>query len=592
MAGSVDTKKLAEAVRTSYRQLSDFRDMRNAFIRQFTGQNYVRRLDSAPSPVNIIELAVKIYLRSLIASDPRCVIQTDIREHKRTAALFTMGMNHLLPKIGLRRTLMRAALNAMFGLGVVKKGIAVAGEVHIGGEAFQVGQPYAESVDFGDFVFDINATSLEKATYIGDICRLPLKDVRENERFKKSVRTKVAATSRHRTSQNDDKTPGSISGFSNNEDAEYEEFTEICTVFLPCKQRIVILPWGDDNSALTEALLDEEWDGPPAGPYSVLGFGEVPGNAMPLSPVSAIYDIHRLMNEIMSKLGDQAERQKTVVMYRPTEQDDAKRVKNCKDGDVIPSQDPQATQEVSFGGPHQTSMAFLVWLNDLANRFGGNLDLLGGLSPMADTATQDQILTREASKRLMAMQDEVVLFTKEIITDIAWYVWDDPLIDLRFMRRIPGTMPPVEVRSTFTAADRTGEFFDYNFDVEPYSLQQLSPAQRLSQIERLMTQFIIPMYPSLQQQGISVNFVKFLEMYKKYGQMIDIDEILEMGPQQQQGDPQQQAHRPPETTRRYEYSTRPGATRSGKEEALMGMLLSGGKGAQPDMAASLSRPTG
>ena len=62
------------------------------------------------------------------------------------------------------------------------------------------------------------------------------------------------------------------------------------------------------------ALRMVPWEGPEHGPFLLLGFDVVPGNIMPVAPGAHLLGLARLLNRMMRKLGDQADRQKIVTL--------------------------------------------------------------------------------------------------------------------------------------------------------------------------------------------------------------------------------------------------------------------------------------
>ncbi|MDO8303436.1 MAG: hypothetical protein Q7T18_09360, partial [Sedimentisphaerales bacterium] len=274
---------------------------------------------------------------------------------------------------------------------------------------------------------------------------------------------------------------------------------------------------------------------------------------------------------------------------RTTGQKDGETVINADDGEAITMDDPKNAQEYNYGGIRPESLAFLIQLKDMFAYFAGNLDALGGLSPQAETLGQDQLLNANASKRVLVMQDRMVEFTTGVVTDIAHYLYTDPVTPLPVIKSVPGTA--VQVPSSFEPEERVAPFNNYNFQIEPYSMQHQGPAARLQALTQIFQNFLVPFAPMLEQQGITINFRGLLEIIARYGNMPELDNLLVMqeplssslgGPA---GMPKS-----PITRRTYERVNRPGATRQGKDAALTNLLLGGG--AQPAEMAALTRPTG
>jgi hypothetical protein len=297
------------------------------------------------------------------------------------------------------------------------------------------------------------------------------------------------------------------------------------------------------------------------------------------------------VGKLFRKCGRQAERQKTITGVRTGAEKDGSRVLKASDGDMIGLDDPKSTQEYKYGGVDPQTLAFLIQTKDLASYMWGNLDALGGLSPQADTLGQDQLLTANASKRIEDMQDRTVEFVKDVTTDLAWYLFTDPLIEMPLVKRVPGT--DIEIPTAFRAEDREGDFLDYNFDIEPYSMQHQSPGMRIQTLMEIFERLLAPAMPMLEAQGITINFEAFLQTISKYRNMPELQDILVFsGPPQSYGEGPvgQPPKQSPVTTRRYERVNRPGATRSGKDHVLMQALL--GQASQPAEAATLTRAVG
>jgi len=247
-------------------------------------------------------------------------------------------------------------------------------------------------------------------------------------------------------------------------------------------------------------------------------------------------------------------------------------------------------REYKFGGIDQSSLAFLLQVKDLFVYLGGNLDSLGGLSPMADTLGQDQMLAQNASKRVAHMQSKVVDFTNRVINSLGFYLWTDPLINLPLTKSVPG-MENISVSFTLDAQTKEGDFIDYNISIDPYSMQHQSPQMKLQTITQVFSQFIIPFAPMMAEQGIGVNFEALMKIIGKYANVNELNDILEFTQSQGQFDRPmvgRLANKQAVTRHISERVNRPGATRSGKDSALMQTLL-GGRPQGSEMAA-IGRP--
>jgi hypothetical protein len=231
-------------------------------------------------------------------------------------------------------------------------------------------------------------------------------------------------------------------------------------------------------------------------------------------------DLHDLSNALHVKLGRQADRQKRILGVMATGDEDAARITAAPDGSAVRVDNPDKVRELDFGGINQGNLGFALHVKNLMNQFSGNLDALGGLGQVGDTLGQEEIVGANASQRLHDMQASLKDFLKEVMRDVAWWLWHDPMIEIPLVRRIEGT--PIEYNVSFSAEEMEGQFLDYNFDIHPYSSTDDNPRKKAQQQIELWQSVIAPALPLMLQQGIDINFEAFL---KNLGQNMGMPEI-------------------------------------------------------------------
>ena len=226
--------------------------------------------------------------------------------------------------------------------------------------------------------------------------------------------------------------------------------------------------------------------------------------------------------------------------------------------------------------------------------FAGNLDSLGGLSPQSETIGQDKLLSEAASSRLKQMAERTVDFAVGIFEALAWYEWTDPVKVRHIEKEIPGM--DMSVRSEWSAQTRQGDFEDYDFDIDVYSMQDDSPSTKLQKIGAALERFVFPILPSLEQQGGKIDFQELVALIARLGNIPELNDIVRfqsietMGMQPPAGGASAEPGMPVNTTRNYVRSSRPGATRAGKDD-VMARLLMGGT-VQGSEAARMGRVAG
>jgi len=590
---SVQLQKLIKSLRASYRSLDKHRQKRRELIRDFTGDwsaqsdSYVEKM-----PVNMLALTFDVYLMYLAGNSPRVILPTFREDLMPFAANMEAVINRELEAIEFDRTLRRWVMEAMFCMGVLKCGITDSEYVEIIPGQPQPGQEYfCDVIDFDDFVFDTQAKSWDKITFIGDRYKVDYDAVRGSSDYSEEARKslKVAEQGDVWNSDSSGGRADEIGIDARRQVSEEDVWKKTSWVWDIClPEEGLILTVADNSEDVTKPLKVVEYQGPATSPYHTLFFTDVPSSTMPLPPGQVLKSLNKAINSLYRKLIDQAKRQKTLASYREGEEVEAEKIQRAGDGELVGLSNPDSVKEIKFGGAAQENMAFAIQLSDTFSRLAGNLDALGGLGPQSETFKQDQMIHSTASQKAAKMTREVVDGTTAIIRDLAFNIWSDPYRTYRTSRRIPEFDAELEV--VVEPDDRPASFEEFDVKIEPYSMSYRSPQQRANEITRVITQLVMPMMPMLQQQGIGVDSQQLFEILSKYMSLPELNQILTY--QQTEGPDLQNQPSPgsPNTKRTYEHVSRPGATRQGHNQ-IMQQILAGGNPQESERAV-LGRPTG
>jgi hypothetical protein len=584
--------RLQKAVMMSYSKLDVARVRRNLNIQQYVTSHYGSNGSPERVPVNFLELAIGIYTYQLVARVPQVTVTAKSLSLRPVVANFEIVMNGMLKdQLGLAVALREVVKDAMFGVGLMKVGKSPATQVDIDGGTYSVGQPFADPISLDDWFHDISAKRWSLCRFCGNRYSVPIEDLRDSELFDQSAVAELQPDTRRTQNVTGEEKASSISVDSGSTPDDWKDCVELSDTWIP-SERIVLTCKADDDTGKAP-LRVVEWRGPGRGPYHMLGFNDVPDNILPLPPATLLSDLNELANRLFRKLGRQAERQKTITAVQRGGEEDGQRIVNASDGETISVDNPQNVTQLKFGGVEGNTLAFTLQVKDLIAYMGGNLDTLGGLSPQADTLGQEQILGQNASKRMASMQMRTHEFTENVIQDVGYYVWTDPLQDYPLDRTIPGT--DITISTALRPEQRTEDFFNMAVTIEPYSMTESTPASKLNAIGRIVQDFIVPLLPMWQAQGISLDGRGLLTTVAKYSHVADLGAFVRFSdPQEQQGGqgggaPESAA--PAFTRHVSERVSRPGSTRAGKDAALMQALVTGG-GMQGSEAAAIGRPTG
>ena len=576
---AVDFDKLVKAVDWAVRQMATPRKERVVAVRQYVGSHYADGGTEKHVPVNLLELAVTIYVRHLAARAPRVMVSSSADELKPFARNMELALNQIPGEIGLEKTLRRAVIEALFGIGVVKVGISSGGERYEGKE---LGESFVDLVQLDDYFCDMSAKSRETIAFEGNDYWLSLEEARdlaggalEGEHFKLFPDEHTVTGD-----QGEDR----AEGISGSEGADiYGDRVWLRDVWLPREQKIVT--YGVKSK---KKLREVAWDGPECGPYHVLGVAAVPGNLLPRPGGARGRDLHELANGVFRKLGKQAMGKKRVAAFGGGNDDSANALREASDGDGIKYSGPKP-EMIDVGGIDAESLAFFLQVRDLFSYQAGNLDSLGGLGPVSETASQDRMIGDAAGARMASMKSRTIEFARGIWKALAWFEWTNPVRKRTIRKPVEGA--DMVLTREWSAETRDGDFLDYNLEVDPYSMEEDTPAIRLQKIKQTLIEVFFPMLPVMQQSGAQFDFRKLVELFARLGNVDELRGLIQFG-EPIQGDAPAggegvASFKPSQTTRTYERVSRSAPTRSAKDGIMSRALM--GLGVQGSERASMMR---
>lgn len=552
--GRSEFERLKAAVVAGRRFGEPFRENRKILIKELAGAHYSGNGSAKKLLVNKLAQGVGVFLRLLAPRTPKVMVRTPKQILMPFAAKMEAAINALMKTISFGGTLRKAVLEALIGVSVMKIGY---------GHSI-----YADNVDLDDLVLDFSAKRWERMGFIGHRCRCPIREVRHLFRPDAKLtpvdwtdnleqgREKVQVIGRGKVQVGD----------------ELEPFIEFYEVWVSHLNVIVMFREED-----AQPLAVNPWFGPPSGPYLLLAYTDLPGNLMPVAPAAHWLDLHDSANAGMRKLDRQMQRQKSITVVRGGPDATGSRIVKSNDGDTLRLDDPTIAP-LNFPGPDATSFAFVLKTLDLLNDGMGNIDALGGLGPQSGTLGQDEMLMKNASAQIQDMAALTQGLLSDAVERLAWFIWNtDPNIQAEvpfdFELDFMGSGLPFNFRD-----EREGEFNDYTFSIQPYSMTPQTPVTMGAAAERVMGQYVVPLAPLLMQQGMMPNMEGFLRYLAKLydipeiGQLVVFSGDAESNPQP---DVNMSAKSP---TSRREYVRRnvSGVTPKGQTNAMVSTLMGAG----------------
>lgn len=595
MKKEIKWQKLRSAVEWSRLRLRPYRESRMDALKQYVGAHWNSDTQSERYPINLLELAVQVYRRQLAARRPAVTIAARDRRDKPLAATLEVAVNDVLREIDAERSFQSAVFDAIFSIGVVKVGLTESALADANGWLNDPGIPFIDVVDLDDLVLDMTARKWDAQLFCGNRYVLPYDEVMDSKLFRgRDIKPSIISPYNE---QGDRRAWSLGTSTSWSDESLARDMVEMWDVWLPIDRLMLTFCADTTGGLMGDPIRTVEWSGPEEGPYHHLSFQPVSSNLMPVAPIANLRDLADLTNRVFRKLGRQAERQKTITLVSGGADEDGERVMRADDGDVIRVDRPEATREARFGGIDQPSLAFAIQTRDLFSYLAGNLDAMGGLSTMAPTLGQEELLKASSSQKIQDMQASMLKFARAVCKAVSWYVWTDPIRDYQLLKPVAGT--DIEVPVVFGPKDRDPEskFLEMSLDIRPTSMQDASNTQRLQTITQTFTQYLSPLAPIMQQQGMMLNVDGFLRQVAELTNTPEIMELVKVAPTPnpaeagagQPGSAPQEQQMPQKTTREYVRRSVPsGGTREARDNVLSQILS--GANVTPQQGAMMSRP--
>jgi hypothetical protein len=226
----------------------------------------------------------------------------------------------------------------------------------------------------------------------------------------------------------------------------------------------------------------------------------------------------------MRKSARQARRSKEIGTYSPAGADSAKTIKNAADGEMVQVQRPEDVGSLRLGGVDAGNHAFMLQVMQIFNKNAGNIDLMLGLRASTDTVGQEKLVHSASSRREESMQKIVISAASRVIRNLAQLLWIDEFKTIPGQTSVDG-FPELVADSTWRPGDREGDFKDYDFKIDVYSMQYQGPAQRAGTLTKLLQEIYAPLMPMLMQQGGTIDM---MALTKELAELLDAPRLKDI----------------------------------------------------------------
>ena len=455
---------------------------------------YFDRTQARQHIINLLDRGVNTFVPYLVEGNPRVLVESLVANMRPSAYRTQVALNFLIEKMNLAESVfIPAAVYSMFG-GVATRTFSEYDRlISMDDEEIKLGSPRVVVIDPADYIGDPAARNRDDFVIEGDMYRLPLE-------YAKDIFPKYA--------DNIQSTEKLITRFSAEEIAQgkvkwsqlnLREYATFIDVYVRDEGVIkTILPYGQKPVCLKTI----EYDGPGDGPYDYLGYKYFPGCPIPIPPAWAWNDLDETINEMAQKAREQASAQKDIIIAEPASRSAAEKILKASNEDVIVTKNAKGVQTVSFGGVNPDNYNWMNFAKAEWAESGPNPDVLRGASANADTLGQEQLLFRNATRIVNNFHTRFENFMTSVLNKLAWEVWTDPTVYIPVIEQVPGLG---EVPIIFSQADKVGDFYDFVFDIKPYSSQRTPPELEYQRLMQFMTSWLLPTAQIAAQQGASID---------------------------------------------------------------------------------------
>jgi len=583
--------RLLKAIKNSREALEKHRRVRKLMVEHYCGSWYdtTTPQDDGKILVNLMNQTARIYTVVLAANNPQVLVSTPRTETLPFARRFEVNLNKLISDMCLDKTFRSIVLDAFFCLGcgvVMMRDTDTRFHGLLESEEdvwLDPGEPWLNRVSLDDLIVDMPAKELSKMRYCGHRYRADYEKVMDEPGYNKKVKDKLTPTSRE---AHDGAGAAREIGTGSAEDDDLKEMVWLQDVWIAENNSIATMPCYADD---LEPLIERDWTGSQAGPYKFLSLGDVPDRIIPAPPAINLFGMHLQQNRLHVRLEADSDAHRVTNVYPPGMEDDADRLRKAERNGWYRAKSPEQIKQFETGGIDQRDMAMSQFIQEEFDRFGGNLQAMGGLGAQAATLGQEELIHGELSRNVADMRMGVVSFASDSILDLGNLMWEDQTLELQ--SSMPVGNSGIEVRSDWTPDYRMGAFEDYEFRVEPYSMVFKTPEQKLQEMYQFVRE-LAPIWPMFQASGASFDAEAFVDEVARLKNRPEFRRLITFAnPAAMLGGDQNTIRQSPHTTREtVRKSIGTGGTKEARSNAMIQSLMGGKPQINGQQRAMMGRP--
>lgn len=457
--------------------------------------------------LNLINRGISTIVPFLVEGNPRVMVETMVLEYKPWSMTTSLALNYLVKKMDFANTvLIPVAVNSMVGTGITRTDYYYDRLISLEDEVIKIGTPRVEVIDDTNYFGDPSAKRRCDFAFEGDLYTLPTDYAKEffGSKFADLITSddKILREfdPKEITNPDFDKKMFSLRDYTTFADVYLRDENTIITIMPKGKKAVII--------------REREWEGPGDGPYDILGYNFMPESPIPIPPAWDWHDMDVTANKVVDKLRELVENQKDIIGYSAENEEDIKRAIKAPNIGTVKLDNPDGFKMLSLNGIKDTSnWDYVNFILNEQTKQGANADVVAGRGASAPTLGQEQMVYQNATRVIGNMYNRFHDFETSVLSKLAWAFWTDPTLEVPVVKEIQGYGPIPEI---FSEPEKVADFYDFVFDIVPYSTQRTSPEAQYQKIMQLMTQWTLPTLQMASQQGAQLDIPMCTKILAEY----------------------------------------------------------------------------
>jgi len=465
--------------------------------------------------INLMSRGASTIVSYLCEGNPKILVQPLAPKLRQYAYSRQLVMNFLADKNNFaENVLIPGATLSMFGGVAARTFFEYDRIISLKDDVIKVGTPKVAIIEPADYIGDPSAKRRDDFVIEGDVYRLPTRYAKDlfakKDGFGRQIADFISPDCKLATEYSVEET---THGFDYNKFA-LEEYTTFIDVYNRRDKVIeTIMPMGK-KAVILKGIA---WKGP-GTPYDYLGYVYPPNCPIPLPPAWEWYDLDVSENRVALTARQQAEAQKNIIAADPGAKEAAEAALKNPNMNVVIAKGMEAVKTHSLGGMAPENYNWIRFCEAQFTKTGIPAESLRGVGAEAPTATQEQLIFKNATRIVNGFYNKFHSWMTDILRKWSWAVGAAPntYIEILDELNLPG-IGRWEYPVVFSKADNVADFEQFVLKVVPYSTQRTHPELQYQRLMQLMTSWMIPTMPMREAQGATIDLPMVDRLLADYG---------------------------------------------------------------------------